>query len=86
VISGIIYSLCALTALLCSYLLLRGAWLNKSRLLLWSGLCFIGLALNNILLIVDKFFFPQLDLSTIRLIPALIGMMLLIYGLILENE
>jgi hypothetical protein len=86
IISGIIYGLCAATAGLCAYLLLRGALQTKSRLLLWSGLCFIGLALNNILLIIDQLFIPQMDLSTVRLIPALLGMILLMYGLICETD
>jgi hypothetical protein len=84
--SALIYGLCAATAILCAYLLLRGARRSKSRLLLWSGLCFVGLALNNILLIVDRVFLPDMDLSIIRLIPALVGMMLLIYGLIWETD
>jgi hypothetical protein len=84
--SAFIYGLCAATASLCAYLLLRGAVRNKSRLLLWSGLCFVGLALNNYMLIADILLFPQADLSTVRLIPALVGMMLLIYGLIVETK
>ena len=85
--SGLIYGLCAATALLCSYLLLRSYSRSKSRLLLWSGLCFLGLALNNFLIIIDRATPTSLmDLSTVRLIPALLGMMLLIYGLIWEPE
>lgn len=82
----IIFALCAGTAILSASLLLRGYFRTKSRLLLWSGLCFVGLSLNNLLLIVDRLFFSAVDLSTVRLIPALIGMMLLVYGLIWEGE
>lgn len=84
--SGLIYGLCATTALLCCYLLLRGFLRSKSRLLLWSGLCFLGLALNNLLLVIDELFLPAYDLSILRLVPGLIGMVLLIYGLIWETE
>lgn len=84
--SGVVYTLCALTALICAYLLLRSYFINKSRLLLWSGLCFFGLALNNSLLVADKLFLPNMDLSTVRLIPALIGIILLIFGLIWETD
>ena len=84
--SGIIYGLCAITAFWCSWLLLRSYSQSKSRLLLWSGLCFVGLFLNNLFLVVDQIVFPHIDLSTLRLIPGLIGMMLLIYGLIWEVE
>ncbi len=84
--SAFIYSLCAITAVLCAYLLLYSYTRSQSRLLLWSGLCFVGLAINNFLLIMDRMVFTSVNLSTIRLIPAVIGMMLLIYGLIWENE
>jgi len=84
--SGLIYTLCAATAALCAYLLLRGSVRNKSRLLLWSGLCFVGLALNNIMLVVDYIWLPDADLSTLRLMPALAGMILLVYGLIVETK
>ncbi len=84
--SGFIYGLCTITALACAGLLLRSYFLTKCRLLLWSGLCFVGLGLNNFLLILDRLVFPDTDLSTVRLIPALIGMILLLYGLIWEAE
>lgn len=81
----VIYLLCALTSILCALLLLRGHWKTKARLLLWSALCFIGLALNNILLVIDKAA-PQIDLSVERSIPALAGMALLLFGLVWENK
>ena len=84
--AGLIFGLCAVTAILCAWLLLRGYFRSKSRLLLWSGLCFVGLSLNNLLLIVDRFMLPSTDLSTARLMAALIGMILLIYGLVFESE
>ena len=46
----LVYLLCALTSLACAVLLLRGYFRTRVRLLLWSGLCFVGLALNNALL------------------------------------
>lgn len=84
--AGIIYGLCAATALGCAWLLLRGYAQGKSRLLLWSGLCFLGLGLNNLLLVLDRLIFIGVDLSTVRLIPALIGMALLLYGLVWETK
>jgi hypothetical protein len=85
-IAGAIYVLCALTSLFCAGLLLRSYSKTKIRLLLWSGLCFIGLGLNNVLLVMDLLVFPNVDLSLIRIIPALIGMLLLLYGLIWETR
>ena len=84
--SGFIYGLCALTALLCSWLLLRAYAAGKYKLLLWGGLCFAALTLNNILLVVDKIIFPLIDFSTWRLATALGGMAILLYGLIWDAE
>lgn len=81
----IVYVLCALTSSLCAMLLLRRYSRQRLRLLLWSGLCFVGLAVNNLLLIVDTRFWPEVDLSIIRAIPAVIGVSLLIYGLVWES-
>lgn len=84
--AGVIFGLCAVTALICAYLLIRGYFRRRSRLLLWSGLCFVGLALSNLLLVIDRLIVPAMDLSIVRLVPAVIGMVLLIYGLIWESE
>lgn len=83
---GLIYSLCAITALLCSWLLLRAYRKNGYKLLLWSGICFAGLTLNNTLLIVDKFLVTFVDLSTWRLILALVSTLVFLYGLIWDSE
>ena len=81
-----VYLLCAVTSSLCAGLLLRAYARTDTRLLLWSGLCFLGLALNNALLVVDLMILPDTDLSTWRLVPAVLGEALLLYGLILESE
>ncbi len=81
-----VYGLCALTALMCAFLLLRAYGRQRYRLLLWSGLCFSILALNNFLLVVDKLILPAEDLSLLRTGTALIAMMVLLYGLIWDAE
>ena len=82
----VVYALCALTSLACAVLLLRGYASSRVRLLLWSGLCFAGLALNNILLFVDLRVVPEVDLSVWRSIPAVIGVALLLYGLVWDAQ
>ena len=81
-----IYALCACTALACAALLLRGYLRTRFRLLLWSGLCFAGLTANNVLLLLDKVVFTEVDLSTWRLLIGLVSMLLLVAGLILESD
>jgi hypothetical protein len=84
IFSTIIYALCALTSIVCAWLLLRGYARTRFRLLLWSGLCFAGLAMNNILLFIDLRVLPETDLSLVRTLPALLGVGLLLYGLLWE--
>ncbi|HVK56815.1 MAG TPA: DUF5985 family protein [Burkholderiales bacterium] len=85
--AGIIYSLCALTATICAVLLLVAYRKGRYRLLLWSGLCFVGLALNNLLLVIDKLLLPaDISLSILRSSVALIAMLVLLYGLIWDTE
>jgi hypothetical protein len=81
-----VYVLCALTSLACAVLLLRGFARSRVRLLLWSGLCFAGFFLNNVLLIVDVRLVPDTDLSVWRTLPALAGLGVLLYGLIWETR
>jgi len=81
-----VYLLCAVTSSLCAVLLLRAYARTGTRLLLWSGLCFLGLALNNAVLVVDLMIVPDTDLSTWRIVPAVLGVALLLYGLIWEAE
>jgi hypothetical protein len=85
--AALIYSLCALVAALCTFLLLR-AWVGSSyRLLLWTGLCFGGLTVTNVLLFVDKIVFgPEIDLSLPRLCVTLAAMGVLLYGLVWDAQ
>jgi hypothetical protein len=75
-----------LSAGLCAWLLLRGYFRSRYRLLLWGGICFLGLTLNNALLVVDKMMFPDINLFTLRLVLALSAMMALLYGVIWDAE
>ena len=84
--AAIIYSLCALTALGCALLLLRGYRRSRYKLLLWSGLCFAGLTGNNLLLVIDKVALPDIDLSIPRTLVALLSMAVLLFGLIWDSD
>ena len=87
VVPNIVYILCAVTSSVCALLLWRGYIRSASRLLLWSTLCFAGLALNNLLLVVDLMIIPHgIDLSVWRTLPAFIGLGLLAYGLIWDTD
>lgn len=84
--SAAIYIMCALTALACACLLLNRYRTSGHRLLFWSGMCFVGLTANNLLLVFDKLVFPDIDLLPYRNASALLAVSLLLYGLIYEKE
>jgi len=84
--AAIIYGLCALTAFLCAFLLIKAHRQSKYKLLLWGGLCFAGLTASNALLVIDKLVVPEVDLSTWRYIITLLSMLVLLYGLIWDKE
>ncbi len=84
--AGFIYGLCALTAFLCTFLLWRTYFRIRYKVLLWSGVCFTGLALSNILLVIDKLLLPAIDLSPLRHLVTLASMLVLLYGLIWDME
>lgn len=83
--AAFIYGLCALTSLVCAVLLLRGYAKSRYRLLFWAGICFVGITLNNILVVLDKVVFPDVNLLTLRLVVTLIALALLLYGLIFND-
>jgi hypothetical protein len=85
--AALIYSLCALTSITCFVLLFRSWRATGARLLFWSALCFGALSVNNVLLVVDRVVFPtEVDLSYARLGAALIAVLLLLFGLIWEED
>lgn len=81
-----VYILCAVTSFACAVLLLRTYLQSRVRLLLWSSICFLGLALNNALVYIDWILVQDTDLSMWRLTPALLGVTILLYGLIWDAE
>jgi hypothetical protein len=81
-----VYLLCALTSLVCTFLLFRGYRRTRARLLMWSSACFAALAVNNVLLFLDLVIFPEIDLSGWRSATALIGILLMVYGLVWDAE
>ncbi|HEY3886486.1 MAG TPA: DUF5985 family protein [Vicinamibacterales bacterium] len=81
-----VYLLCAATSVVAAALLLRAWSENRTRLLLWSSACFVGLALNNILLFVDLIVVPAVDLTLSRNVSAAAAVIVLLYGLVWDTE
>ncbi|MDQ3336653.1 MAG: DUF5985 family protein [Myxococcota bacterium] len=81
-----VYLLCAITSIACAALLVRSYRKQRTRLLMWSALCFVGLAINNILMFVDLIVLPDLDMSLLRSGTALVAVVLLLIGLLWEDS
>jgi hypothetical protein len=83
----VLFLLAALTSIACMMLLFRGYTRSGVRLLLWSALCFVFLAANNVLLFFDTIVFPtEVDLRVYRLGAAALGIACLLYAFIWEVE
>lgn len=82
----ICYALCAITSIICFAFLWRAYLKSKTLLLLWSGLCFFFMTIQNSLLFVDLVIMPQIDLSIWRTLAGLIGSAVLLCGLIWEKR
>ena len=83
----ILFLLAVATSLACTVLLIRAYLETRLRILMWSGLCFVCLTVNNLVLFIDLVVLPSgVDLRLIRHGTALVGMLFLIYGFIRESE
>ncbi|GMV27357.1 MAG: hypothetical protein AMXMBFR58_33880 [Phycisphaerae bacterium] len=82
----VVYILCALAALMCAVMLARAYRRTPSRLLLWSCVCFVALALNSILVIMDVLFLHDTDLRLPRLVVAGTGVLTLLWALIRDSN
>lgn len=85
-IAKVVYLLCALASLFCAGLLVRNYRRTRMRLALWTCLCFIGLALNNLVLFVDLVVVPGVDFGIWRSTIGLAALSLLLFGMIWEER
>ena len=87
IFATIVYLLCLLTSAACAWLLGRSYRRNGTRLLLWSSVCFVLLAANNLVLVLDLVVWPEdVDLRLLRLLLALAAVVALIWGCVWEVE
>ena len=81
-----VYLLCFFTAAACAALLARSYRQTRARMLLWSALCFVLLAVNNFLVILDLLVLPELDFRLFRHLSALAAVGVLLFGFIWDSE
>ena len=83
---AVVYILCFLTSAACGFFLMRHYGRTGARLLLWSGLCFILLAANNLVVIADLLILPTFDLRLLRLGFSLAAVSVLLFGFVWDLE
>ena len=81
-----VYLLCFLTSTACALLLLRSYRTGGARLLLWSGLCFLLLAGNNLAVVLDLLVLPDFDFRLLRMLLALSAGSILLFGFVWDLE
>ena len=81
-----VYLLCFLTSSACAWLLARSYRRSGARLLLWSCLCFVLLAGNNLILIADMLIFPRVDLRLGRLLFSFAAATVLLFGFVWDLD
>ncbi len=83
----VVYILCAVTSLACAVLLVRAYLRSKSPLLLWSSVCFVGLLINNIILVIDLVFMKsEVDLLLARDLTNTASILALVIGLVWSSR
>jgi len=82
----LIYGLCTILSLAIAVMLWRQHRRMPTRMIYWTALCFSGLALSNLVLVLDKLVFPDLDLRVLRHSISLLSIGLLLFGLVYEDE
>jgi hypothetical protein len=83
---ALVYSLCFATSAVCAVLLLNSYLKNRSRLLLWSAVAFVFLAINNFFVLADLILFPDINLLPMRYLAAGAAVSVLIYAFIWDIE
>ena len=81
-----VYLLCFATSSACAYLLARSYKRTAARLLLWSALCFVLLAANNAIVVLDLLVIQSVDFRYWRLWTSLAAVGVLLFGFIWDLE
>jgi hypothetical protein len=84
-LSALTFVVCTVTSLTCAVLLSRAYRTTRTRLLLWSAICFFGLTANNAMVFVDLVVFPEVSLVPMRSAIGLVSLLILIVGFIWEG-
>lgn len=82
----VVYLLCFATSATCAVLLARSYLASRARLLLWSAICFLLLATNNLVVVFDMLLIPDVSFRLLRLVLALAAVSVLLFGFVWDLE
>ena len=85
-LQAFVYTLCLLTSVVCAALLVRRYLESRARLLLWSALCFVLLAVNNFFVVLDVLIIPTISFVPARQLASLSAVSLLLFGFIWDTD
>ena len=71
---------------MCAFLLVRSWMRSRERILAWSAVSFLVLAIGNFVLICDTVIAPQMDLTTLRYLASLAAVSILLACFIWEGK
>lgn len=86
ILPAIVYFLCFATSAACAWLLARNYRKARAPLLLWSAMCFVFLAANNFVVILDLLLIPSIDFRLTRLLLSLAAVGVLLFGFIWRHS
>jgi hypothetical protein len=81
-----VYVLCFATSLVCAIMLGRSYRRSRASLLFWSSVCFVLLAINNLVMVFDMLVIASVDLQLPRLVVSLAAVGTLLFGFIWNGE
>lgn len=80
----LVYVMCLLTCIVCTFLMARAYQRSRMRLLFWCALCFFFLSIQNALVVIDVIPSPETDLLMYRQIASFAAVAVLIHGFLWE--
>jgi hypothetical protein len=81
-----VYTLCFAASSACAFLLARNYARTGARLLLWSALCFVLLAGNNLVVMIDMLVLQDWNLRIARLVFSAAAVAVLLFGFVWDLE
>jgi hypothetical protein len=81
-----VYILCFVASAVCAALLVRSYQASRTRLLLWAALCFVLLAVNNLIVVLDVLVISTMDLGPFRQAASLGAITVLLIGFVWDAD